>query len=180
MVSLKFRMARFDVKAVSREVKRVKPLVTSKQAGGLRLIARRSILKRKKSSESGRPPHSHTGLLRKLLVYDYDPTGEGSAVIGSMKSNQVFFEGDGKPITGPVPNVLEFGGDIRILEVFKPWLDNGKGRWVRADLRSRRRMAYLKRRFRNVKVKARPYMGPALEKAKSTMADFWKGALRGE
>jgi len=179
MISMKLTRVKFDPRKISAAVKRAKPSVTGRQAATVRKTAWFSIKKRKGPSAPGQVPHSHSGLLKRFLRYDYDSTGDGAAVIGPMKTNQIFFDGDGKPVRGTIPNVLEFGGTIRVLEVYKKWMDNGRGRWVRADLRSRRRNAGLPKRLRAIKIAARPYMAPALDKAKGVLADFWGGQVRG-
>ena len=180
MVSMKLKHARINPTRLARAIERAKPSVTRRQAGLLRKTAAFSIKSRKKPSTPGQPPHSHAGTLRRLLWYDYDPSGDGAAVVGPAKSNQVFFGVDGKPVRGTVPNVLEFGGEIRILEVqtsgppgtSAPW------HWRRADLRSKRRLAGKPKRLRKVKIAARPYMEPALDKSKRLLPGFWAGAVR--
>lgn len=179
MVSMKLKGVKFNPRAISGAVKHAKPSVMRKQAAIVRKTAAWSIRKRKMPSAPGQVPHSHTGFLKRFLRYDYDPTGDGAAVIGPKKTNQVFFDGDGQPVTGTIPNVLEFGGRITVAQVFKPWLLGGRGKWVRIDLRSKRRVRGLKKRSKTINIAARPYMGPALEKAKDVLADFWGGQVRG-
>lgn len=53
-----------------------------RRSGGLvRIIARRSIRKRKKISEPGKPPNSHEGTLRKGIFFGLEPNRE-TVVIG--------------------------------------------------------------------------------------------------
>ena len=69
--------------------------------------ARRSIRKRKNWSDPGHQPHSHVGLLRKLIYWGYDPVTD-SEVIGParLKSRSPY-----EPRT--VPEVLEYGGVVK-------------------------------------------------------------------
>ena len=97
-----------------------------------------------------------------------------SVLIGPAKTNQVFFNGNGQPMTGTVPEVLEYGGQIGILETeIRP------GYWIRADLRSKRRLAGKPKRLRKATIAARPYMTPAFEKERDRhMPAMWRDALR--
>ena len=178
MVTMRVNHVFFDTAKVLRAVGRAKRQVLSQAGGTVRKLARWSIRQRKKPSAPGEPPHSHEGTLKRFLFYTYDQAAD-SVVIGPMKTNQVFFDRDGKPVRGTVPQVLEFGGGITILEVFKPWVRGG-GKWVRADLRSRRRLAGLKKRYRTVKIAARPYMAPALAKVRPELPRMWAGSVKGD
>ncbi|RPI59140.1 MAG: hypothetical protein EHM48_09340 [Planctomycetaceae bacterium] len=143
----------------------------SRQGAFVRRAAKSLIRKRKKASEPGSPPSSHTGLLREFIYFAYEPFTQ-SVIIGPVKTNQVFFDGDGEPVTGTVPEVLEYGGSIRVREVFQ------YGKWRRADLRSRRKLAGLPSRLRKVTIAARPYMAPALVSAKEDLAKVWQNSVR--
>ena len=114
-------------------------------------------------------------------------------VAGPTPINMIFFNGAGKPVRGTVPRVLEYGGAVGILEVWRALSVRGKthrrmrrkdrgmdlrGEWVRADLRSRRRLAGKKTRIRIAHVRARPYMGPALRTALPRIKEFWRGGLQ--
>jgi hypothetical protein len=131
---------------------------------------RRKGTKRTPHSQPGQPPFSPTGTLPQWILFAYDPRDK-SVTIGPYKLNMIFFDGDGQPVRGTVPEALEFGGQIRVLEVLSPMpvVSGGKvtgfaDRWVRADLRSRRRNAGLPTRLRAAYIAARPYMGPAYRK----------------
>lgn len=132
-------------------------------------------------SKPGDPPFSPTGKLRKSIEFHFDKK-EQSVIVGPVKFNQIFFNGHGEPVRGTVPKVLEEGGEIHILEVFtlmpvgsEKRRNQSTGRfekskakfekqWVRADLRSKRRNAGKPTRLRKVKIAARPYAEPALDK----------------
>lgn len=151
--------------------------------GFTRKTARNSIRKRKGSSQPGQPPSDHTGILKGgkgkaggiFYAVEAPFHGRKNVVIGPVKTNQIFFNNDGRPVRGTVPRVLEEGGEITIFEVRK------FGRWRRADLRSRRRIAELDpkdRRMRRVKIEARPYMRPAFQKGLARLAPVWRDSVR--
>ena len=74
--------------------------VLSRFGAFVRRTARSSIRRRKKASAPGRPPSSHTGLLKKFIFFGYDASRK-SVVIGPAKLS-------GKN-TG-IPRTLEMGG----------------------------------------------------------------------
>jgi hypothetical protein len=171
MINARMKSFFFDRPGIIAKVDTATRNVFSKFGAYVRTRARSSIRKRKKPSAPGSPPSSHAGTLRGFIYFGYDPNTR-SVIVGPEKTNQVFFNGDGRPVTGTVPEVLEYGGEVRILEVFK------YGRWQRADLRSRRRNAGLKTRIRTVTIAARPYMGPAFEAEKKNLPSLWANVIR--
>jgi hypothetical protein len=162
----------FDRLSVVHATDRATRNVFSKFGAYVRRDARKSIRSGKKTSKPGMPPRNRTGTLKRFLYFSFDKTRK-SVVIGPAKTNQVFFSGDGKPVKGTVPSVLEYGGKISILEV-----QRSNGLWWRADLRSRRRLADKPTRMRTVTVAARPFMGPAFAKNLETLPDLWRNAVR--
>ena len=161
----------FDRPAVTNAVDRGAKKALSKAGAFVRQRARSSIRKRKKTSAPGSPPSSHVGTLKRFLFFAYEPTRK-SVVVGPAKTNQVFFQGDGRPVTGAVPGVLEHGGEISVLEVSK------SGRWQRANLTSKRRLAGLPTRLRTARVAARPYMLPALRAESANFAALFRDSAR--
>lgn len=162
----------FDKKAVAGSVDKASSRVLPKFGAFVRRAARSLIRKAKRVSEPGQPPKGKTGVLRDFLFFAYDGS-EDRVFIGPAKTNQVFFQGDGKPVTGTVPSILEAGGRISILEVFK-W-----GKWRRADLRSRRHNAGLPTRLRTIQIEPRPFMGPALAKEQPKLPALWANSVKG-
>ena len=71
----------FDRQPVLNAVSRSERRVLSKFGAFVRRGARSSIRKRKSVSEPGSPPSSHTGLLRKMIFFVYEPA-RASVVIG--------------------------------------------------------------------------------------------------
>lgn len=132
----------------------------------------RKVGKKGKPSAPGNPPKSRTGILKEFLYFAFDPS-KGSVVIGPAKTNQVFFNGAGQPVKGTVPAVLEYGGEVGILEWWLPRLKV----WRRADLRSKRRLAQRQTRVRTVKIAPRPYMQPAIAKESPKFANIWADTM---
>jgi hypothetical protein len=93
----------FDRKRVVDAVSRAERQKLSKAGAFVRRSARSSIRKRKKISAPGKPPTSHTGLLKRNIFFAYEPN-RSSVVIGPVKLN--------KP--SGAPQLLEMGGTVRI------------------------------------------------------------------
>jgi len=95
----------FDKKAVRDKVDAGTRRVLSKFGAFVRRTARSSIRKRKKTSQPGSPPSSHTGLLKKFIFFGYDPRKD-SVVIGPVRLTQ-----KGR---GEAPSLLEYGGTTKV------------------------------------------------------------------
>lgn len=143
----------------------------SKFGAFVRTTARSSIRKRKRVSDPGQPPSSHTGLLKRFLFFAYDALRQ-SVVVGPVPTNQVFFDGNRKPVRGTVPEVLEYGGAITILEV------EINGKWFRHDIRATIREGNLPKRFRTARIDARPYMRPAFEKNRDLLVGLFRDSMK--
>jgi len=89
----------FDRGAVKNATDRAARRVLSRFGAYVRRRARSSIRKRKKPSQAGKPPSSHVGLLRKLILFGYEPDRQ-SVVIGPARLNRI----------GNAPEALEHGG----------------------------------------------------------------------
>ncbi len=164
------KAAFFDADRIKVAMDRTTRRLLSRFGAYVRTRARTSIRSRKGTSKPGQPPRSHTGLLKNFIFFAYD-ADRHDVVIGPVKTHQVFGDAFGRPVTGTVPEVLEYGGAITIFEVFK-W-----GKWRRADLRSRRRLAGLPRRKRTARVAARPFMHPAFDIEMAKLPPNWKNSL---
>lgn len=145
MLDLRIKNLFFDRTIVLRAVDKAKREALSKAGAFIRQTARTSIRKRKGTSQPGRPPYSHTGLLRRWILFGYDRSND-SVVVGPVGFKR-----------SKAPNVLEFGG-------------------VTDRPRSWRRKRSLSRKLR---VRARPFMGPALEKERDKLPAMWAGSVRG-
>lgn len=173
MLSAKLKSAFFDAEKVIRAIGKARAKVLSKAGAFVRTAARSSIKKSKKTSEPGSPPRGHGQQdLKRKIFFAYDSSRD-SVVVGPEKLNIVFFNGSGKPASGTVPQVLEEGGTIGVLEV------RNKGKWRRADLRSKRRIAEAEAtRIRKVTIAARPFMGPALVKESNKWPLLFRDAVK--
>lgn len=172
----------FDRQRVLDRVGRARVKALSRFGAFVRTRARSLIRTRKRVSRPGEPPSSHTGVLKRFIYFVYDPVRK-TVVVGPAKTNQLFHRGGTPGVTGgavfegltrgPIPGVLERGGVAGKVEVFKA------GRWQRADLRSRRRLAGLPLRTRWYKVAARPYMVPALLSVRRQFVRQFRGSMGG-
>lgn len=95
----------FDAPKVMRSVDTATRKVLSKFGAFVRTAAKSSIRKRKKASEPGKPPSSHTGLLKQFIYFAYDPSTQG-VVIGPTRLNKT---------AGTAPEALEYGGSATVV-----------------------------------------------------------------
>jgi hypothetical protein len=106
MIGLSFEAAKrgfFDRALVQQAVDRAQRKVLSKFGAFVRQRAKTSIRTRKGTSPPGGPPFSHVGLLRKFILFAYDP-GRQSVVIGPTLLR------DGSE----APKLLEHGGETTL------------------------------------------------------------------
>lgn len=165
----------------------------NREGGYIRTTAKRSIKKRPGASKPDEPPHSHSGLLKNFIFYNYDPATK-SVVVGPQKLNP----------SPTAPKALEYGGpaagynrpplkigDIGILEISgetkRGNLQKGTVRaWgktyivhygrIRTDAQLRLARLNEKDIFGDgghVTIAARPYMRPALGEAIKTLPTFF-------
>jgi hypothetical protein len=116
MIGMTFQAAKggfFDREKVKRSVDSGTRRVLSRFGAFVRQRARTSIRKRKGTSPPGSPPYSHVGLLRKFILFAYDPQRK-SVVIGPTLTKA----------GSQAPRLLEHGGDA-VIE------DRGKKRRAR-------------------------------------------------
>lgn len=146
----------FDRKAVIDAMDGATHSVFSKFGAFVRTRARTSIVKRKRASFPGRPPSSHVGLLRRMILFFYSRVLR-SVIIGPERVA-------GK--IGDAPHALEHGGRSTIVSA--EFSAGRRGRRRRIGDRGRRR----------VKIKQRPFMGPAFEKEKQGLSQMWADSIR--
>ena len=96
----------FDSKAVTSAVDKASRRVLSRFGAYVRTTARHSIRSRKATSRPGKPPSSHTGLLRRFTYFGYDRQRR-SVVIGPQRLNRK---------AGDAPAALEHGGVSTVVE----------------------------------------------------------------
>lgn len=127
-----------DAPRVLREVESTKRRAMGKSLGWIRKVAQRSIRRRKGYAPAGKPPHSHTDLLKRFIYYAYDPA-TGGGIVGPVALRNT---------DGQAPHTLEHGG------------------WALVRKRVHRRgHAFRSRQLIRVHYKPRPFMAPALRKA---------------
>lgn len=124
-----------------------------------------SIRKRKKSSEPGKPPSSHTGLLKKFIFFSYDERSD-SVVIGPVP----MAKSDGKTL-----KTLEFGG--RIKSTRPHYIPVKAGRAAKGRVKRRKWVKLPAGTTMNYA--ARPYMGPALKAEEPKLPSYWRESVKG-
>lgn len=93
----------FDRKKVKRSVNAGTRRAMSRFGAFVRQRAKTSIRKRKGISPPGSPPYSHTGLLRKFILFAYDQQRQ-SVVIGPVLLKE----------ESQAPRLLEYGGEATL------------------------------------------------------------------
>ena len=199
MIDMRMKQLFFDSRTVRRSVDRTTRRVLSRFGAYVRRTARRSIRKRKRPSDPGRPPSSHTGLLRRFIWFAYEPN-KRSVVIGPAR-----LTGDG---LGEAPEALEYGGTVekearRITPA--EFMEHGFGpvavgapggrmvktatgvhRVTRAPIRTMRQARRAARIHNDLgiggrprtRVRPRPFMRPAFEQEKPQLPAMWRDSLR--
>lgn len=155
MFKLDFKAAKegfFDREKVINAVDRATRRVLSKFGAFVWRRAKSSIRKRKKASKAGQPPSSHSGLLKDLIFFSFDPAAT-SVVIGPTLINRP---------TG-APEILEYGGEAEI-----------RG----SQFRTRQGKVVREKTTRKIKIQPRPYMGPAFEAEKPGLPAMWANSVR--
>lgn len=157
----------FDRAKIQAEVDRNERRELSKIGAFVRRRARSSLRRRKRVSLPGEKPsiRSRDSASLKTILFGYVPQSH-SVVIGPVKLN-------GSNLgNSTVPNLLEFGGrttvhESRYYDRRMPW---HQGIWKQGPVEHRKR---------NVRIRSRPFMGPAFEEelAAGTIADVWAGFL---
>ena len=186
MIGMKFKVMS-DPKAVVDAIDRATDRNMRTFGRYTRQTVRQSIRKRKAASLPGQPPSSHRGDLKRLIYYDYEQDAQ-NVVIGPLKYNQVVFDESLRPVSQTVPEILETGGDLWLVEEWNGYV------WRRRDLRTRRSAAAVaavrnsghsgvfvqKRphRKRRVRIAARPFMQPAFELNQQELPKIWANSVR--
>lgn len=160
MVKLKMARVFFDKPAVLGAVDKATRQVLSRFGAFVRRTARQSIRKRKGISKPGHPPSSHTGLLKQFIFFAYEPSRR-SVIIGPEK------------LTGRVGQTalpaLEYGGESTTWDmVSRREHVNDRGVY----------RVHRGKQYRQIRIQARPYMGPAFAKEKPKMPQMWRDSIR--
>ena len=97
MINARVKTLMFNSDEVLRRVAKARRAALSTIGAYVRQRARTSIRRRRGPAPPGRPPHSHVGLLRRLIVFAYDPQVDG-VVVGPLGLRN-----------SPAPHALEYG-----------------------------------------------------------------------
>jgi len=122
MIGFDVKRMFFDSKTVRAKTNKATRRVLSRFGAFVRQTAKRSIRRRKKASEPGKPPSSHVGLLKRFIWFGYDVVRR-SVVIGPVRLSQ-----KGR---GEAPSALEYGGIVTMRSRRR------KGKKTRARIRPR-------------------------------------------
>lgn len=195
----RFKDTFFDRDSVQRAVDQAQFTSLRKGGASIRLIARRSIRRRKKPSAPGQPPSSRKGQLKELLFFGYDERAR-SVVVGPARldrptgaPNILEFSGSAKAIDRRRVRRIGDGGEMRVSDAMMPGATvrrafRGTGPYVAyAKVRTARQAAHATRLndqlYRpnpaTVRIAARPYMRPALDASLSQLPRHWARSVNG-
>lgn len=155
----------FDRRTVIAAIGRGAALAMGRQGAYVRAIARNSMKVRQGASPPGQPPYAHERKIKDLLYYAFDKrsltTVVGPVQLGKSRALETLEKGGKFAISG----IINRQGEFIPLYGMTP-----EGR------RAAQNSGKLVRR--SFDIAARPYMKPALIKAKPKLKSFWKGAVR--
>lgn len=149
MIDMRIKAMFFDRPQVQKAVSHANRRALSRAGAFVRTRARTSMRKRRGTSRPGQPPYAHEGSLRRMILFGYEPSRE-TVVVGPVGFR-----------SSDAPNVLEFGGRTTV---------------VRRRRSSRMGQRVIKTR---VRIAARPYMAPALDKERPNLPPLWRNSVRG-
>lgn len=149
MIDMRVKAMFFDRPRVQKAVSHANRRALSRAGAFVRTRARTSMRKRRGTSRPGQPPYAHEGSLRRMILFGYEPSRE-TVVVGPVGFR-----------SSDAPNALEFGGRTTV---------------VRRRRTSRRGQRVIKTR---VRIAARPYMAPALDKERPNLPALWRNSVRG-
>jgi len=146
VITMRIKDMFFDRHVVMRAADAARRKVLSQAGAYIRTAARTTIRKRKGTAPPGKPPHSHEGSLRRLILFGYDRSSD-SVVVGPVGFKK-----------SAAPRALEHGGETVVHRRVR-----GRG----GKLVSRK-----------VRIAARPFMAPALEKERPKLPLLWRNSIR--
>lgn len=148
-IGFKLKRISFDQKIVINAKDRATRRVLMKFGSFVRRTAKQSIRKGKAISVPGKPPKSHSGELKKLIFFSYEPRKQ-NVVIGPLLFRST------KVKQSPLGlEALEYGGFI-----------------------THKRKGTLGLRSKRFRFRARPFMAPAFEKEHPKLSGMWKNSIR--
>jgi hypothetical protein len=178
-----FKATFFNIAAVTDPLEKAKQTAAIESAALVRKVARESMRPKSKklwptSSPPGTPPHADIGTIRKLLFFAWDASRE-AAVIGPA----FFPTKSSKAGNEPVPGIHEKAGTLTIVRRIYDQRPKARSAAQAAAFRRKVKAGTLtvEPRFREVTETARypkrPFMVPALERAKVVMSSFFKNTV---
>lgn len=175
----------FDTRKLQQKVAAASFRSLGHAGGAIRLTARRSIRRRKTTSQPGSPPHTQTGRLKRSIRYEVvDAT---TVVVGPVNE-----------LAGKIWNLHEFGGRTQRRKLrqhrfavgefgpvaaeqvgIKTSFRRGRIRTAAQAERANRLIAEENaRRATVVRYPKRPFMGPALEANRARLPKFWANSVK--
>jgi hypothetical protein len=176
-----FKNGFFDRPAVLAAVTEATRKAMSRGGAFVRTDAKGSLryaTKKRAVSKPGNPPIVHRGdtkiggrsvsLLKEMIFFAYDPSTR-SVVVGPTAINSAakFIRRGQKT----VPQILEEGGEIKVVEVFH------RGQWKRASIVGAAKARNLPQRVRSAKIAPRPFMVPAMNRVVPKLMPLFKSSL---
>ena len=149
MIDMRVKAMFFDRPRVQKAVSHANRRAMSRAGAFVRTRARTSMRKRRGTSRPGQPPYAHEGSLRRMILFGYEPSRE-TVVVGPVGFR-----------SSEAPNALEFGGRTTV---------------VRRRRTARRGQRVIKTQ---VRIAARPYMAPALDKERPKLPALWRNSVKG-
>lgn len=180
-----FKATFFNLAALTDPLEKAKQTAAIDSAALTRKIARQSMRRkskaqRRQSSPAGSPPFADVGTIRDLLYFAWDAANE-TAVIGPA-----FFASKSSKAGGPtVPGVHEKAGSLDIVNKVYDLRTRAKSAAQAAAFRRKMKDGTITRprKFREEHVTARypkrPFMVPALERAKAVLAKNFENTVKG-
>ena len=158
-----------DREAVMRRVDRATRRNMMRFGGRTRTIARRSLRRRKRTSDPGQPPSIHTSGNQnlKFILFAYQSASQ-SILVGPLK-----FNGGSRHRSSSktVPELQEEGGSVAVTEQ-----RFGKA-WLPVDAVPRRARGKGPTRRRTVNYPPRPFMQPAFKKSEESLPSDWRNSI---
>lgn len=155
MIGIKLDAAKklfFDARRVENPAARAQLKMLSRFGAFVRRRAMSSIRRRKRISDPGQPPSSHTDLLKRFIFFFVEKS-DRNVIIGPILLNR----------GNDAPRLLEHGGDaVR----------------RRAAAQNRHRAASRLSGSLRVRYRARPFMKPAFDQEVSKSAGLLRGQVR--
>lgn len=157
-----FKLIFLDDPRFLRAVEKAKRKNLERQGKNVRTIMRRDMRRRKGPAPPGSPPNAHSGEIRDKTFYFWDQAEE-SVVVGP-----IWFAGS------RATDILNRGGSYtlkRARTITKPGPVGARGGRKTAGGKIRLKQGT------TIKVEARPFVQPAVEKSQAQYPDIWRDSI---